>query len=1297
MKNDEKVQVSKYVLKIRIYDKSGKFLTELYTTPCSVIVDEPILSMYRKITYALHMLSSSTEDSSLSIYSNIDHTMIYVYTSTNFNIACTSSITTPNILNEMIEETTLSVSKHNLSDPVYSQFDYVGSAPIDIYVTTVIDEVEIIKNFYFGKIDDRLISDLYYNYISVYFPILDFQIYKNLFVSSLVKRNVNIDVSYINKMQQEIELIEHIAVDDVEFLHESELKNVFLIFTPNFTSVHIPAIDKLMKNMIFLDDIFLSIFENISVDDVDSIILQTPQIVCQKGVLSSRGDDLHTAPYRLTLKGRWYYDDDARSRPDTRTREKPKLAVDRRLSSFKSIFSENIFGKSSLSQSQGSSALSKNNYKNKNRLPISYTLDFEAERCRAYLSYSGLMTNAFTSKNIENFLYYITHDILSTADLIQVTYLKYTVDFFNVKVPIKRALSIPSITEVVKKLGEYFFVSKESTKSIYMKYRIGHMHNVLSGLYNKLFAILNASNGDLSQEKFLQLRVEYQLENDELLAIVNDVRMKVNSSYRERGVSILVSDSFINISGLNSIYMNDRILFVINRVINIATSDKRLATLKPTKYKIRNEYMQYVTHLDTFIKNKIDAYWCKACQDYANKIRKPIQYDRIPGDFKYDAATNTHVNSQGYRILTLQMDDGERVHMGCDMRRSNPNKYIGFIKTCSLCCFQEDQFTSKSGMSQKKVVSCWTKNKRIRESSTPTESAYVYTNAKMIGDVCLVPAEFSNYFNENDYLFKLISVGSANIQPRPNELVFVGSQLINPQMYMYDSEPYSIYIYDNPFTYKLISRYDHSIDSFAHTRIDDFILSCRRAFNAFAPLNAYNILIKHKNQIDKFSYIEDMNTCIFINSKANGLVFAFIDRTLAFGEYTHMFGSNVRYVNSYSIPKLTDILDYISRYEVESLLINTNGEIIGFSVHTSFFILFKTCKVSEFHLITSNKYSNFKNTTNVAIASLVNQEMKLSTSGMLITPEIAESYIYKLFRYHLYVYFNLNPRVKSELINLSSKEASARLRREKIRHILYERIARELFIVDDKPIKYEKIEISNNISRTALSCKYPGEIVNDYARIKSETLTADSSKGRCKLRVPRDMQARMLDSVVNELIFPYSSIYVYTSQFINNTYSPFSVLVNRLHDKSASMSTYMNDQSMRILNDGRLFVQEICPFDAIGAGANITIYRALANIYFWNSTRDEVNVNRRNLGYYSQSQTYLAYYIQSVVKLPTNEIVHILNIFYVKFKIDVSLQVDSSIIRRLENENSEFHIYMSLNNGTVSSISVGFDLVDVAS
>ena len=62
-----------------------------------------------------------------------------------------------------------------------------------------------------------------------------------------------------------------------------------------------------------------------------------------------------------------------------------------------------------------------------------------------------------------------------------------------------------------------------------------------------------------------------------------------------------------------------------------------------TEQKIENEYMKYIKHLDTFLQNKTDIYWCKSCQNYGNKIRKPIMYKEIPDEYEYDKDTNTYI------------------------------------------------------------------------------------------------------------------------------------------------------------------------------------------------------------------------------------------------------------------------------------------------------------------------------------------------------------------------------------------------------------------------------------------------------------------------------------------------------------------------------------------------------------------------------------------------------------------------------------------------------------------------------
>jgi hypothetical protein len=1199
-------KASKYILRIRVHDKECKHLFDIYDKECSVLIDESIISLLRKLAFMIHKLG---------IYNNsIDHTMLYIYTNTNYNMLVDANITKTNILNEIIDERVFNVQKQNFSLPIYTQVGHVTE--LDVYMTTIFDEIDSIRNFYFGKIDERLITNIFYNYISVYFPILDLQIYKNVFTNVGLPKYIDINSEYIDKLQYEIEQVEYIESDDLQFLANAELKNVFIIYTPVISSKQINNVESLVHNMIFLDDTFLSIFESIPISrTITSVILQTPQIVTEKGV-NQRGD-LHTAPHRITLKGTW------------------------QLSNTRSLL-------------------------------ISYTVDLDFNKARVYVSYNGHETSILTKDNVDMFINHI-NSIFSKNDWITISHNTYTIDFFNVKVPILKSIEVSRVLNIVKQLTEYFYISKDSTRSIYLKYRIGYIQNLLSGLYNKLFALVN-TNTHISPERMMQLRIEYQLDEDEFMLILNDVRMKSNSSYRERGISILISDAYINISGLNSISMNERICFVINRLLNISTSDKKTITNRNQSVKVINEYIQYVTHLDTFLKNKTDVYWCKSCQNYSNKIRKPIQYDEIPDDFRYDKLSNTHVNNNGHRIIEMKIGN-QRVYFGCDLRRSNPNKYIGFIKTCSLCCFQEDQFTSESTVSQKKVASCWLHNsdKKIKEN-TGKNTTYIYANAKMIGDISIVPSEYADYFDDDKYLFKLISVGTLSLKPKTNELVFIDSQLVNPQMYMYSSQPYSVYFYINPFTYKLIDRHVHDQDTFAHTSIDDFIDSCKRAFNAFAPLNAYNIIQKHKHQngyhIEKFSYIEDMNTCIFITNSS--VVLAFIDRTLVFGEYEHMF--DLKYINKYTIPKLDNILTHLNMYTFDSILVNTDGMYIGMCVHVSLFVLFQVCNEQDFDRMTKSKYKNLKKTTNVAIASIVNQELKLAPLQILITSEIAEMYIYNIFRYQLYVYFNMNPNIKKEFLDLICTETNPRVRRIRVRELLQKKVITHLFTTsNERTLIFSKLDIQNNIGRSYATCAYPGE------RVESQ----------CKLKIPSSLQTTMINSVINELIFPYSSMYVYTSHFINNTYSQFYSMNRPLYSRMTPNSS-VHEQTVRILNDGKLFIQEIYPFNTEMTNM-MSIYRALANLYFWELMREETNITRRNLGYYSRSQTYLAHYIKSTLHVSADEVIQVLDKFNEIYSIDVSLQIDSNILRKSEI-NSKMHIYMSVHNGLVSNISIGIDL-----
>ena len=176
-----------------------------------------------------------------------------------------------------------------------------------------------------------------------------------------------------------------------------------------------------------------------------------------------------------------------------------------------------------------------------------------------------------------------------------------------------------------------------------------------------------------------------------------------------------------------------------------------------------------------------------------------------------------------------------------------------------------------------------------------------------------------------------------------------------------------------------------------------------------------------------------------------------------------------------------------------------------------------------------------------------------------------------------------------------------------------------------------------------------------------------------------ETRSKLIKNIINELIYPYSSIYIYMSKYINNSYSPYRIT----EDSSTNM--LISESQSKIVN-GK-FIQEIYPFG--NEFNNIALYRALANIYFWNKLITEKELNRRNLGYFSQSQTYLAYYINTIVN--ESNLLLIVEQFNIKFKIQVSLFIDENNIFKSKGIN---YIYMNIKDGIITNLSVGFDITD---
>lgn len=993
-----------------------------------------------------------------------------------------------------------------------------------------------------------------------------------------------LDYGSIHTMQREINELDIVDETDIQFFSKIEIKNLFLIYTPIFKSKTL-VINKLINNIVFVGDMFLDIFENMEISkEITSIVLQSPQLIAQKGTVTKLPSKSST--HHLVVKG-------------------------------------------SLSKVGGL---------------VSFTVDLEIYKCRVYLSFYNHKIDILQGDKIQLILDYITS--IFNTEFVTLSYNNYNIDFFNVKSQVANTFNMIDVNRVFQKFTEYMLVLKSSDKSIYTKYKVGYTQNVLSVLYNNLYSILN-QGGTVTKEQMYKFKVDYNIDYDELNNMINDINSKINSSYRDRGVSISLTDMYVNISGLTSSELCVRILFVVNRLINLGTLNKSKVVKVTLTKKLENEYMRNITMLDKFLQNKDDKYWCKACQNYGNKIRKPIMYRDVPDGYTYDKNTNTYINKKGYRVI--KMDD--KVYFGCNTSTQNLNKYIGFIKTCSLCCFQEDQFTVSSNVARRKIKACWDDKLQISSSN------YIYTHSKMVGDISMMLDEFAPYFDDQ-FVCKLIKIGPLTLQPKLGELVFIDSILVNPSSWSKDIE-YSIYIYQSSFLHKVIRH--NKEDKFTSTPIDSFIANCSKTFNIIVPHNCYNLFHKYKSQIIKYSFIENMNAILFIFK--NGIQMVSIDRTLQFGEYVGMFG-DLKYVNKYDVVNLADIvktnlfIEFEEKHTVTSIIINSENLIYGIFFDSTICIIFSPIDDATFNKITVNKYSKITKTINITIALFTNSIVKTTKSTLLNTDEMIESYLTYVFKYHFFIYLNVHPKIKSELIEIvSNGKPSLELFNiliKKVKHIVSKM---DIIHITDEEIT--NIEITNDISISSIYCTSP------FGKID----------GSCKLKLNKKMLDVLINNIINEIMYPYSSLYVYMSKYINNSYSPYNI------QESISKKILLTYPVARLI--GNQYIQEIYQFGS--EIPNIPLFRAFANIYFWSKLSDEKNHSKKNLGYFSDSQTYLAHYIHSILR--TTTLIDSIKLFELKFKIEINVSLDSDVIYTRE---SPYYIYINITNGHIVSLSVGF-------
>jgi len=1163
---------SNYVLDLDICDKSDNLLFKIYDKTCLVLLDETILQLLKKITFVYNKKYPKNK---------LSHSSIYIYNKKNYNIISKTNLTSSNILKEIIEENIFNSNGLNTDRMLIDYFGNITHLKLNILILT--EEMENIIKFFSSNLTSKTSVMIFKRYITFYFPLLDFEIFTNI-IKNMSSENYIESFNYIERDQYEILELDVIDKTDSNYFDDPNLSALFLEIYPEFKCSL--DFDMLKNNIVFLNDMFLTIFDQIKISStILSCVLQSPQITIQKGSVDK--EVKKTNDYRLILKG-----------------------------------------------------LMQN---------LKFTFELYIKRCKIFINFINYKTTTIK----ENTIQLLIEDILKYLknDFVEIGYSTFNIDFFNTKVGLTREIELNNIAEKVKLFEKYFTLYKVSQNSITIKYKMGRAKNIKYLIYNKISSILKS--GSITNELFRSLSDEFGLDDEELYEIIYELKNNINDIYKDKGISILITNSNIQISGVNTIEINTRLYYLLGRLFNISLKELNLKEKVIRRVKNDDKYSEYVTLLDKYLKRKStdskNVYWCKACQNYGNKIRKPIMYDHVPEDFKYDKETQTFINDFGYRLLEISPG----VYFGCNSKKSNPNKYIGFVKTCSLCCFKYDQFLDIKVTSSKKVNTCWYKTKM---TSKDISGSYIYSYSRIVGDISRMLIEFDPYFSDSNYLCTLEYIGEQNKLPTINELIFIDTILINPQMYDGINE-YKIYIYQHPFLHKVIYNNENKIsETFLTTPIAKYIDNSKSIFNTIIPTNAYNIYFQYKNLIKSFSFVKNNLIVIFIFT--NNIVLYVYDRSLKFGTYETMFG-DLKYVNKFDIPSFKSIEDVIKTKQnmtPVSILINSNNNVLGIVYSHNIYLIFQEISESEFDK--KGIFKKLERKINIEIINYISKSIKNISSNSLISQDIYNNYLYSLFRYNIFIFLNQNNKIKMELFKLI--EANPNIQ---IRHTVVKTYIFNLFndLTNNTFIKLiDKLDYNFNLDN---------DIINLYSKCEAPFV----KNKECQLSLTKDLLDKFLVFVINEIIYKHASIYKYVSKYIDNIFS-YSNNYIKLTEYNYSIDS--KQTIGKIIGDQ--FIQEIYNLD-------MPIYRALSNIYFWSKMKQEKNFQKRNLGYLSKSQTSLSYYLKSIILSDSNPI-NIIKYFNEYMNLNINLIFDNLTDQKID----QYNIYVNIKNNIIKNISVGF-------
>ena len=1207
-----------YLLKLNLYDSKNKKLSSIN----NITIDDKIRNVVSKIFYNL-------VSQELMVLKEPEDLFIYSSNLNSYDILFKNNLDTILIKKIILENKKLDVGESNYNRLLYNVVSIDSLTSLN--VLTIYELINEIKNIY-NNINNDLLNDLYYNYIQNIFPLISFNSFLEKFKNT-VSLNKNIILNIKNKTIDQVDILE--KINNTEPSKEI-IKNLIatkLILEANIKFVLKDLnieLDSVYTDFLTIKEFYLNLFNTIKLTINDNINNDTFYKKNKKTTTLNNDNNINIEYVGLNYLNNVLFKTSNRTLTEEIIVEDDVILY---------VLGYNIKFAFSLYVKIDSFIIDvKFNEQLINDLDLNYFINLVKT-----LLNSHLVESKIDKKSINS--------------------------LYNFKIDINIDFDRNKVLDLIEYFDYYFTVIKNND-SVNIKFNL--IDNYQSD--NILNLILNYKN-EKQIETFTQKDYEYLI--NKLNISINELKSNIelldfsNKQKTEKTNNIKITKNNLIFTGYKNSDSINRIIFLVNNIFNLYFKNDELSFKIKSDYKNNDFYLSLIYYY-----NKIEStkYWSKECQNSGSKKRKPILFptnDKYSLEFKYDEKTQSYIHPKT-KERRLKINN---IFVGC-IQEDNITSHIGFLNSCSLCCFSSDQFTDViRARVRNKIKSCLTLD--IPYENVELNRSYIYKFPKIVGDIVVLNNLFIPFFGDSNYFLLLISLGDLNFNEQMNKLLFVDDKLVNVETF--NNEPYEIYYYKYPFLFQVIYIKDvENINNFKtklfEPLLNKFLIDAKLKFNILFPFNTYSIYKLLKTLFINYSYFKNTKTNIISFNYKNKLTFILNDINKFTSFNDNMFDDLVYnkqvilhpFNNKYVI-ELIEILKSINVIVATKLIFNKKDNIIGLKFNDNMYILFEEIK----NIKSITETYNLEKELNIEILLYLNNNIDNDISAdKLLNCYAIDSYRFSLFKYNFFLLIYLNSNIKKDINNIveNKEQKNDELRDEILVYLKsnkFQTVYKKFFKINKK-INTD-IEIDNNLSVQL------NRMDNLFVITEEETEI-------------------FLKRLSNELMYPFNSMFNFTSRFIDNNYSEDIFL-----DLYSNIDGYnfINQKIGKLINNN--YYQEIF------IDNDESIYRALSNLYYWKQLEEkflflkEINfydfITQINLGFYNPIQNSLKKYLQSIleknVKSEDTKYVDIINEFIKLYNINIELIINNKVIETKQNKNDNLNIiYLNGDNKIITYLAV---------